>query len=120
MARPKKDATTPAAPAEGTNGAAVEKSMSQREAVRLALRVKGKNAPNDVLLGYIRDEFGMALKKQSFATLKSQIKHEGRRGPNPTAKGGAGYTIEDLRLVQDLVARIGAARVRDMVDLFGK
>jgi hypothetical protein len=123
MARPKKDVSADSAAAPADNGAASEKPKSQKEAVKLALRVKGKNAANDVLQDYIQSSFGMFLKKQNIATLKSQLKSEGRRnasaGPGPV-KRSEGFTLEDLRLVQDLVARVGAKRVRDMIELFEK
>lgn len=123
MARPKKDVSADSAAAPADNGAAIEKPKSQKEAVKLALRAK-KSASNEELQSYIQSSFGMFLKKQNIATLKSQLKSEGRR--HPTGGGGApsrgaeGYTLEDLRLVQDLVARVGAKRVRDMIELFEK
>src|SRR5262245_19687741 len=120
MPRPKKDASAAPPATESADGAPVEKKRSQKEAVKLAMRAKGRNAPNDVLLDYIQASFGMLLKKQNIATLKSQIKSEGRRNTTPTSKGPEGYTLEDVRLMQDLVGRIGAKRVRDMVELFEK
>jgi hypothetical protein len=115
MARPKK-AATPAGVADTNSEAANgDKPGSQREAVKRALRALGKGASNQEVLDYIEKTFGMSLKRTNVATLKSQIKAEGRR-----AKGPEGYTMEDLHLVRELVRRIGASRLRDMVDLFDK
>lgn len=127
MGRMKKDVSGDAeaagAPEQVDNGAAVEKPRTQREAVKLALRAK-KGASNEVLQDYIQSAFGMFLKKTVIATLKSQLKAEARRGPTPDKAApkarAEGYTLQDLRMVQDLVARVGGQRVRDMIELFDK
>jgi hypothetical protein len=116
MGRQKKQA---GAEAGGAAGAAAngDKPPSQKELVRRAMKAK-PGASNTELQTHIRETFGAELKRTNIATLKSQIKAEGRRGR--PARGAEGYTLDDLRLVQDLVVRVGASRVRDMVDLFDK
>jgi hypothetical protein len=76
------------------------------------MKLKGVGAPNPDLQAYIRETFGMDLKRTNIATLMSQIKAEGRR----RIKGPEAYTMEDLHLVR----RIGASRLRDMVALFDR
>src|SRR5687768_10962610 len=118
MARPKKDASATAG--ANSDGAVGEKPPSQRELVKRAMEVIGDKASNDDLQAHILEAFGRNLNKQSIATLKSQIRAEARRNKRGRAKGPEGYTLEDLRLVQGLIHRIGAKRARDIIDLFDK
>jgi hypothetical protein len=120
MGRQKKQAGAEAVGAEGA-GADGDKPASQKEAVRRAMKAR-PGASNTELQAYIQETFAMPLKRTNIATLKSQIKSESRsrgRGGRPRV-GAEGYTLDDLRLVQELVQRVGAGRVRDMVDLFDK
>jgi hypothetical protein len=116
MGRQKKQAGAEAAGA----GADGDKRMSQKEAVRHAMKAMPPGASNTELQDYIQKTFAMPLKRTNIATLKSQIKAEARTRGRGRARGAEGYTLDDLRLVQDLVQRVGASRVRDMVDLFDK
>lgn len=89
-----------------------EKKMSQRAMVQAALEERGMAAKPQELQAVIKARFNTELTTQRISMLKSQIKKKGGGGDH---KGG--LQVEDLATVRKLVARLGAAQVKELVDV---
>lgn len=103
------------------------KVTSKAEAVRMAV-AQGVEKPGDIV-DYAKKMFGVELTKQMASSYKAQAKaRESRKSGRPTvtqrSRGGSGGPvvenglIADISVVKDLVKRLGAEQVKQIVDLF--
>jgi hypothetical protein len=92
-----------------------EKKISQRAMVQAALEELGMEAKPQELQAAIKTKFNRELSPQLISTLKSQIKKKSGMGGGRGGKGG--LRVEDLAAVRGLVSRLGAAQVKQLVDV---
>jgi hypothetical protein len=96
-----------------------EKKISQRKMVQAALDHCGSDAKPSEMGDYIKSTFGTDLAPNIISNYKSQIKREGRLpGAGRTRKGGS-LNVDDFKMVRNLVLRLGAEQVKELVDVVG-
>jgi hypothetical protein len=112
-----------------TNGDAATAETSdvghnKMEAVRRALTALGYNAKPLELRGHILNEYQLDIQPNQISSYKSMIlrangapKKRGRKPNNSTLPTTAGVSIKDLKAVKELTTRLGAGRVRELIDL---
>src|SRR5262249_23517446 len=115
-----------AAQAGPANGA----TLTKTDAVKQALANLGNDAMPLAIRDHIKSKFGIDMDPNLISNYKSTLlkKAGGRRGrggrpkrqgvpatARATAQGG--ITLEDIRAVKDLAERIGADKVRQLVDV---
>jgi hypothetical protein len=100
-----------------------EKKVSQKAMVMAALEKFGWEAKPGDMQGFIKETYGSELPPNIISNYKSQIKREGGKTRGRTRRGGggagAGLDMQDFKAVADLVRKLGAERVREMVDVIG-
>jgi hypothetical protein len=92
-----------------------EKKLSQRAMVQVALDELGMDAKPQALQDVIKNKFQVELSAQRISLLKSQIKKKSGLGPGRGSHGG--LQIEDLAIIRRLVVRLGAAQMKQLVDV---
>jgi hypothetical protein len=101
-------------------GSGVNKSALVRE----ALDALGMGAKPVEIDAYIKEKHNVEVSKAIISSYKSSYKSKsgkvGRGKPGRKPGGGAGgIQIEDLATVRGLVSRLGAAQVKELVDVLG-
>jgi hypothetical protein len=113
---------------DGTEGSmANEGKISAMEAVRRTVRKLGYDVKTQAAKEYILKEFGKDLPNNKISAYKSNLRHAAgltkARGPHSNgaragARGGAALQVEDIQVVKELVGRLGAGKVRDLIAIF--
>ena len=98
-----------------------KKKMTQKEAIRLALGALGKDAKNSALADWCKENHGIALKPNGVSGLKGAIRDENKkRGPGrpPKSKkaGRRNEITETVKNIRALIAKFGAAEVKQLVN----
>jgi hypothetical protein len=99
-----------------------DKKVSQKKMVQAALDHCGPDAKPGEMGGYIKEAFGTDLAPNIISNYKSQIKREGHMpgpGGGRTRKGGSMEVVQDLKVLRNLVQRLGAQQVKELVDVVG-
>lgn len=101
-------------------GSGVNKSALVRE----ALEALGLDAKPMAIDAYIKEKHNVEVPRAIISSYKSSYKSKSgapasKRGPKSKAAGGGGIQIEDLAAVRGLVSRLGAAQVKELVDVLG-
>lgn len=96
-----------------------EKKVSQRAMVQSALEICGWDAKPQDMQGHIKQTYGVELAPNIISNYKSQIKRATR---SPGANGTRGrrdkqLQIEDVETVRNLVDRLGADRLKKIIDV---
>jgi len=112
-----------------SNGAAITKTA----AVKQALTDLGNDAMPVQIREHIRKKFGLVMDTNLISNYKSTLKREagkkaaapqpkGRSVASPAKKIGAagGISLDDIRAVKQLVARLGADRLRELAEVLSK
>jgi hypothetical protein len=109
-----------AAAANGVGG-------NKMEAVRRALGTLGRDAKPTALHNHILRAFNLDIQPNMISSYKSTIlkgsssgKKRGRKPKNNSAPSNAtsgGNIIKDLKTLKELTTRLGAGRVRELLDL---
>ena len=90
-----------------------------------ALEALGYDAKPVEIDGYIKEKHNVEVSKAIISSYKSSIKSKkgkaagAKRGPRSKAAGGGDIQFDDLATVRGLVSRLGAAQVKQLVDVFG-
>jgi hypothetical protein len=98
-----------------------EKKVSQRAMVQAALDHCGSDAKPSEMKDFIMEKFSTDLAPNIISNYKSQIKREGHlpgASSGRSRKGGS-LNVEDCKVVRDLVLRLGAQQVKQLVDVVG-
>jgi hypothetical protein len=131
----------------GTQGAATaattQDKVSKKEAVRRALKALGKGATPSALRPWIKQQFGIEMSNDHISTAKGEILR-GKGGKGKTKAAGQARTaarqparpaaplssgpgpaagtvsLDDVRLVKALVARVGPGQLRGLLDLLAR
>ena len=136
--RPKEQAEAtrqePEAPKPGqVNGEAI----SKLEAVRRSLAELGNDAKPLALQGHLKKTFGIDMEPSYISKYKSLVLSSARKlrgsepkpalpaapAPTPAPKAsetGGGISLDDIRAVKELTARLGADRVCELVGLVAR
>lgn len=99
-----------------------EKKPSQKKMVQAALDHYGFDAKPGDMGAFIKEQFDVELAPNIISNYKSQIKREGQStssGTGRTRKVGNMEVVNDLKVLRGLVARLGAAQVKELVDVVG-
>jgi hypothetical protein len=111
--------------AEGTT--ANPGKISGMEAVRRTVRKLGYDVKTQTVKDHILKEFGQDLTNNKISAYKSTIRRDAgltrTRGAHSNgASGGSAANsalqVEDIQVVKELVARLGAGRVRELIAVF--
>ena len=101
--------------------------LSGMEAVRQALRVLGYDAETQKIHDYILDQFSKEMSNNMISSYKSTLRREAGlskgRGGRPAgrsaaAAAAAALQVEDVQAIKNLVGRLGADRVRELIGVF--
>jgi hypothetical protein len=127
MARQK---TKPQPPAAAARAPADDAGITKMEAVRRALAKLGRDAKPLQIKALIKSEFGLEMSADHISTYKGVLRKKAgdkrRPGPEPQAQAApaaaratapGGITLDDIRAVKELADRIGAEKVRQLVDV---
>lgn len=95
-----------------------DKKVSQRAMVQAALDSCGWDAKPTEMQGFIKDQFSKELAPNIISNYKSQIKREGntRGSGRPRKTAAAGLQIEDFQMVSTLVKKLGADKVKLLIN----
>jgi hypothetical protein len=128
----------------GTQGAATaattQDKVSKKEAVRRALKALGKGATPSALRPWIKQQFGIEMSADHISTAKGEIlrkrygkgkkkktadkakapAHRPEKSAAPPSSVPGTVSLDDVRLVKDLVARVGPEQLRGLIDLFAR
>ena len=96
-----------------------EKKVSQKKMVQAALDHCGADAKPGEMGDYIKSTFNTDLAPNIISNYKSQIKREGGLGGSRSRKGSSSGVVADIKVLQELVSRLGAQQVKDLVDVVG-
>jgi len=101
-----------------TEGADVEKKMSKRKMVEIALSDLGDVGPKE-LYQHILDKFKAEVTTQIISSYKSQIL-AGKGGKGSTSLAGGSVDLRDVVAVKDLITRIGANQLSSLIKALSK
>jgi hypothetical protein len=121
--------------AAGSNG----KAISKMEAMRQTLGTLGKDAKPKDIDGHLKSTFGITMSSAMISNykglaLKGGKKKRGRKPGQKTASASApasaaptsssgkigGYSIDDIRAVQELAGRLGAKKLKELAEVLAK
>ncbi len=100
--------------------------ISNMEAVRRALGVLGPKARPPEIGAYVRQQFGKVIPPNHISSYKSTLTRKGRKPGRPRAgaegngrheSASDGLSLKDIRLIKELANRIGATRLRELVEV---
>jgi hypothetical protein len=109
---------------KNTNGRDGAMPPNKIQAVRLALDQLGPDAKPLAVRRFVKEHYGVEISTEVVSVYKGKLARQAPRrrkpGPKPKARvaGGPGeVSMKDLRLVKDIRDRVGASRLRELVEL---
>jgi hypothetical protein len=135
--RPKKQAATtkqePEAPKSGS-GQRNGKALSKLEAVRRTMAELGNDAKPLAIQAHLKKTFGIDMDPKLISNYKNLVKKtaggkpkgrkpkaaEAAQAPALRARTAGGISLDDIRAVKELSDRLGADKVRELVDLLAR
>jgi hypothetical protein len=118
--------------ASAGNGQLKEKLTNKAEALRRALAQLGSKAKPATIQGFVKTHFGVEMTTTVISVYKSQLLKRGgmqaKAGRRPKEAGVVmeppskraiheAVSLKDLRTVKEISNRLGAARMRELVEL---
>jgi len=99
------------------------KKISAMEAVRRTVKKLGYDVKTQKAKEHILKEFGQDLTNNKISAYKSTIRRDAgltrTRGANSNeARGSSALQVEDIQAVKELVGRLGANKVRELIAVF--
>lgn len=103
--------------------------ITKMEAMRRALGTLSRGAKNSQIQQYIKEQFGYEMSPAMISTYKNHIRKKartGRKRGRPVGSTGirgastTGIHVDDIRAVQELAGRLGAGKLRSLVDVLCK
>ncbi len=98
---------------------------TKREAVKMGLMELGVDAKPPALHELILKKWGMDISNNHISSYKSGLKQElgggkghGKRPGRPPGPRDAALQIKDIQTIKELVNRLGADRVRELISVF--
>jgi hypothetical protein len=99
--------------------------ISDMEAVRRAIRELGYDAKTQEVHDHILKANGRNLNNNKISAYKSTLRRQAGlarprsgRGGGRAAAHASVLRVEDVQAVKELVGRLGAAKVRELIDVF--
>ncbi len=97
--------------------------ISAMEAVRRTVRKLGYDVKTQTAKEHILEESGQDLTNNKISAYKSNLRRDAgltrtRGAQSNGAAGGAPIQVEDIQVVKELVGRLGANRVRELIAVF--
>ena len=101
--------------------------ISGMEAVRRTLKKLGYDVKTQTAKDHIFKEYGQNLTNNKVSAYKSNIRREHgltktrgahSNGTRGGSSAGAALQVEDIQTVKDLVGRLGANKVRELIAIF--
>jgi len=110
----------------GDGSAENEGKLTQREMVKRALKELGYDAKTQAIHEHIRDRFKRTLTNNIISSYKSNLRREAGvakgRGGRPPGRAASAHNaaldVRDVLAIKELVGRLGANRVRELIDVF--
>ena len=97
---------------------------SSMGAVRMAMRALGHDVATQALHDHIQSEYGLNIHNNKISAYKSSIRKQaglkstrGRGTSRPAKADVSRINMDDIRAVKQLADRIGAARLRELIDV---
>ncbi len=107
---------------DGADENAVGGKVSGMEAVRRTLKKLGYDVKTQAAKDHILKEYGLNLTNNKVSAYKSNIRRDAgltrSRGGHSNNARGAALQMKDIQAVKDLVGRLGANQVRDLIAVF--
>jgi len=110
---------------DGAEESANAGPRTKREAVKMGLMELGVEAKPPALHEHILKTWGMDISNNHISSYKSGLKQElgggkphGRRPGRPPAPRDAALQVRDIQTIKELVNRLGADRVRELIGVF--
>jgi hypothetical protein len=132
----------------GTAGAAGGSKLTKMEAVRRAVAQLGKDAKGAEVHAWVKDHLGVEMTIAHVHNCMSEIRKRARKKraarqaarkaaaaavastpaaqprpaspPRPAAGGSGGISLEDIEAAKGLLERVGADRLRALIDLLAR
>ncbi len=102
------------------------KPISKMEAMRRTLAELGQDAKSLDIQSHVKSEFGLDMNTNVISAYKSTLKKAKKPAvesvPAATAsvaKSDVGISVDDLRVIKKMADRIGAAKVKELVEVLG-
>jgi hypothetical protein len=103
-----------------------KESISKMEGMRRALAELGYETSTKDLQAFLESEFGIEMDTNMISNYKSSLKAAANKSTaakpaTPSAKPvvTTGISLDEIRAVKDVVDKIGAEKVRQLVDVLG-
>jgi hypothetical protein len=122
--------TATATPRKGGRKKGKKRKHNKTAYVREAIEAKGRDASNQELLDFIRAKHRITINPSHFSNIKSNVMKE-KPSKKAAASNGAAkkesartgsattrLSLEEIRMVKDLLKRIGPDGLREVVSLF--
>ena len=93
--------------------------ISKRKMVEMAVTELGNAGPKE-MHAHILKQHGADLTLQMISSYKSNLKKASGVGGSRSAIADGSIGIKDLLILQDLVARVGAAQIQSVVKALNK
>ncbi len=119
-------------------GNETEKPITKMEAMRRTLAEMGQDAKPLDIQSHVKSEFGIDMNTNVISAYKSTLKagkqpaakpakaatapaaNGAKAAKAPAHKTESGISVDDIRSIKEVADRIGADRVKELVDVFGK
>jgi hypothetical protein len=100
--------------------------VSDMARVRLAVGELGLEATTQQVHDHIKEKHGKDVDKNKISAYKSIIRRQagvtkprgGRRGGRPAVMKATALRVEDVHTIKELVGRLGADKVRELIGVF--
>ena len=108
------------------DGAASSGKISGMEAVRRTVGKLGYDAKTQDVHDHIVTDYGMELSNNKISAYKSNIRREAgltrlrgkKSAGRPSSSSVSTLRMEDIHAVKELVSRLGAPKVRELIEVF--
>jgi hypothetical protein len=118
----------------GSNG----KAISKMDAMRQTLETLGKDTMPKVIGDYLKTTYAIEMSPNVISTYKGLVlkggkkKKKGRKAGKTAAEGASpaastsssgkigGFSIDDIRAVQELAGRLGARKLQELAEVLAK
>jgi hypothetical protein len=103
------------------------KKISGMEAVRRTVTKLGYDVKTQTAKEHILKEFGQDLTNNKISAYKSTIRRDAgltktrgvhSNGARASSEGGSALQVEDIQAIKELVGRLGAGKVRELIAVF--
>jgi hypothetical protein len=94
--------------------------VNKLQAVQFALGALGPDAKPVAIQQFVKAHHGVKISTEVVSVYKGKLARRRKPGPEPKARVAGGHgevSMKDLRLVKEIRDRVGASRLRELVEL---